>query len=137
MDRKKSPNSRCVRGRNAQKSGYPIFCHPDCHRRYRNFTGSAEHAETHAPFADFTAGKDFHLAPKINCWYYSITKAKMCQDRKTLLHGEKRVGTGEGKRRLGMKLFSSAEIRRLEELAEQYAAFRQARLQACRFEPLA
>ncbi|WP_419505124.1 winged helix DNA-binding domain-containing protein [Allofournierella sp.] len=30
-----------------------------------------------------------------------------------------------------------AQARRLEELAEQYAAFRQARLQACRFEPLA
>ena len=39
------------------------FSHPDCYRRYRNFTDSGKTAADF-PSQTFTAGEDFHLAPK-------------------------------------------------------------------------
>ena len=37
------------------------FSHPDFDRRYRNHTDSTA---ARPPFADYTAGRDFHPAPK-------------------------------------------------------------------------
>ena len=63
---------------NMMKGGIPppTFSHPDfaakaVHRRCWNHTSSAE---GDPPFADCTAGKELHLAPKIICWYHSITE---------------------------------------------------------------
>ena len=44
-----------------RKGAQHSFSHPDCDRRYRNFTGSAL---LRAAFADYTAGGELHPAPK-------------------------------------------------------------------------
>ena len=52
-----------------RKGAQHSFSHPDCDRRYRNFTGSAL---LRAAFADYTAGGELHPAPKIPVKFYFV-----------------------------------------------------------------
>lgn len=52
------------------------------YRRYRNCTGSAGAIASRSQtvrIALFTAGQEFHLAPKIICWYYYSMAHRLCQ----------------------------------------------------------
>ncbi len=73
-------------GSSTIRTGGPRQLHSPFHRRYRNFTGSAKHGRCRpASFADFTAGQEFHLAPKTICCYYYRGTGGECQEEEIII----------------------------------------------------